>query len=490
MSLNYVNNVYGQLAELDESFSINEDSLEDYPTLKLAENISQLEDSHFLSPLQAFPQKGELSESFNKNVKMPHADLESGAYSVLPLYFRAISTYPLLNEKEERNLVTKIKECEYECKNMVIQWKQIFKDKLPGMFSVRCKKNINKELHLLIGTFRLFDELIAREKEREQICHALKKQVLTPKPTQELQGKLYKVEAEISKNIAKISLKKPITNKIIRDLRKLFSRNEGEKRQQQVEKELERILREIGHRAKTIKLLKNELIQANLRLVISIAKKYTTHGLELSDLIQEGNLGLIRAIDTYDYRRGCRFVTYASWWIRQAVIRALACQSRTIRAPVYINEKLNQIVKASNRLLRECKKEPTLEEIAEELKAPLESIEKVMESVKRSISLDTPVDEKGEGLINAILDHETRSPLDSAILSELSHIIDEILSDLTSREREIIKIRFGIGKKQDHYLEEIGEKFNLSRERIRQIVEEGLSKVKNSKSYITLRDFM
>jgi RNA polymerase primary sigma factor len=490
MSLNNINNAYGQLAELDESFSISEDSLEESPTLKLVENISQFEDSHFISPSQALPQKGELTESSKENVKMPHADLESSAYSALPLYFSAINKYPLLNEKDEITLVRKIKKSEQECRNMVIQWKQLFKDELPGMFSIRHKKDINKELQLLIGTFQLFDDLIAREKERDQICNALKKQVLTPDPAQELQEKLYKVEAEISKNIAKISLSKSITNKIIRDLSNLSSRKEGVKKQQKVEKEQGRILREIGQRAKEIKLLKNELIQANLRLVISIAKRYATHGLALSDLIQEGNLGLIRAVDTYDYRRGYRLVTYATWWIRQGIIRALDCKSRTVRSPVYINEKVNQIVKASNRLRREYEREPTLEEIAEELKAPLESIEKVMESVKRSISLDTPVDEKGEGLINAILDNEACSPLDSVISSELSNVIDEILSDLTSREKEIIKLRFGIGKKKDHCLEEIGNIFNLSRERIRQIVEEGLRKVKSSINYITLKDFM
>jgi RNA polymerase primary sigma factor len=490
MSLDYINKEYGQLAELDESFSINEDSLEESPTLKLVENIRQFEDSHFLSPLQVHPQKSAVSEISNENVKMVHADSESGACSALPLYFRSISKHPMINEKEERSLVTKIKKREQECKNMVIQWKQLLNNALPGIFPVRCKKDINKESHLLIGAFNLFDDLIAREKERTQICRALKKQVLTPGPAQALQEKLYRIEAEISKNIAKISLSKPIINKIIRALRNLASRKKDTKRQQKVEKELGRILEEIGQRTKEIKVLKNELIQANLRLVISIAKKYATYGLALSDLIQEGNLGLIRAVDTYDYRKGYRLATYATWWIRQTIIRALDCQSRTVRSPVYINEKVNQIVKVSNQLLRECKREPTLEEIAEELKAPLESIEKVMESVKRSISLDTPVAEKGEGLINVILDYEARSPLDMAISSDLSHIIDEILSDLTSREKEIIKLRFGIGKKKDYCLEEIGDKFNLSRERIRQIVEEGLRKVKSSANYITLKDFM
>jgi RNA polymerase primary sigma factor len=490
MSLNYINKAHEQLAELDESFSINEDSLEESPTLKLVENIRQFEDSHFLSPLQVHPQKSALSEISNENVKMPHADSESGACFALPLYFRSISKHPMINEKEERSLVTKIKKREQECRKMVIQWKQLLNNALPGIFSVRCKKDINKESHLLIGAFNLFDDLIAREKERTQICRALKKQVLTPGPAQVLQEKLYKIEAEISKNIAKISLSKPIINKIIKALRNLASREKDTKRQQKVEKELGRILEEIGQRTKEMKLLKNELIQANLRLVISIAKKYATYGLALSDLIQEGNLGLIRAVDTYDYRKGYRLATYATWWIRQTIIRALDCQSRTVRSPVYINEKVNQIVKVSNQLLREYKREPTLEEIAEELKAPLESIEKVMESVKRSISLDTPVSEKGEGLINAILDYEARSPLDMAISSDLSHIIDEILSDLTSREKEIIKLRFGIGKKKDYCLEEIGDKFNLSRERIRQIVEEGLSKVKSSTSYITLKDFI
>ena len=306
-----------------------------------------------------------------------------------------------------------------------------------------------------------------------------------------LKKNLYKIEAEISKCIAKTKLSLTDINRIIRNLNKIPITKRNKNKYGLIEKELKKTIRDISKLSKGIKQLKNELVQANLRLVISIAKKYTHHGLTLSDLIQEGNLGLIRAVDTYDYRRGHRFITYATWWIRQAMIRALDCQSRTIRTPVYINEQFSRMMKASNLFLQEYGREPTLEEIAETTNTPLESVEKVLQSFKDSISLDDFDEEKSESLSILISNHDTNSTLEQVVItSNLSCVMDVVLSDLSMREREIVKRRFGIGQNGDHTLEEIGKEFNLSRERIRQILEAALRKIRTPNHMMALKDFM
>jgi RNA polymerase primary sigma factor len=305
-----------------------------------------------------------------------------------------------------------------------------------------------------------------------------------------LQEKLYSIETEISKCITNISLDKAFSKGRIIDLRYVSHGEKNIRRQQQREEDLIRILERVGHCAQQMRQLKNVLVQCNLRLVLSVAKRYTKQGLALSDLIQEGNIGLIRAIETYDYRKGFRLITYATWWIRQAIVRALDYQSSTIRNPVYINEKINQVVKVSNRLRMEYNREPTLEEIAEEINTSLESIEKIVHTMKDFVSLDALIEESCESSIKDPLSYTFPSSLDKAISSDLSRIIDEILSDLNAKKREMIKLRFGIGKNYNHTLEEIGEEFNLSRERIRQIIEEGLSVLTTPENYLKLKDFL
>jgi RNA polymerase primary sigma factor len=231
------------------------------------------------------------------------------------------------------------------------------------------------------------------------------------------------------------------------------------------------------------------MVNANLRLVISIAKKYLNQGVALADLIQEGNLGLMRAIDTYDYVRGHRLVTYATWWIKQAMIRAIDCQAKTVRTPVYVNEKINQIMKASNRLYQEWKREPTLSEIAEVTKTPLESLERVLKSAKDNIPLEYLVEDQIEGAA-AAEDMQSRSIPAQVAADQLAHIVnDMVMSDLTDRERDIVRLRFGIGDEHDHTLEEIGRTFNLSRERIRQILETALRKMRTPEQLTLLREF-
>jgi RNA polymerase primary sigma factor len=420
------------------------------------------------------------------------------ADNIIWAYLKDIGRVSLLTSDEEFMIAKRIEEGERKTRNLLFDLPYAIKE-LQELGSLIKKESVN-----IIDVVKNIDEMNYTKKDEEKykkrtlsLIHSIKAQFekkqeirkTQPKgdgaTKKQMDKKLKVVDQKIEESLANLNLNKKILEELIRRMTKQV-RYLDDKEARAIKKRLAEII----ETENSLKVVKNRLIQANLRLVINIAKKYLNRGLSFLDLIQEGNMGLMKAAEKYDYQKGYKFSTYSTWWIRQAITRAIADYARTIRVPVHVLETMNKITKVTISLFQELGREPNLEEISNKAGLPLEKVRKIMKVSNEPISIETPIGDDESKLGDFIADPKSPSPFMELVGISLKEEIDKVLSTLTPREEKVIKMRLGIGEKTDYTLEEVGEVFGLTRERIRQIEAKALRKLKHPSRRKRLESFL
>jgi RNA polymerase primary sigma factor len=432
-------------------------------------------------------------------------------------YIKEMGSMALLTREGEKEIARLMEEAKEDIKQVLLSFPGTVKELLNALMALKTSKAAVKDI-----TIEADDEDEADtelEFQRERVISLLEK--LKDEHSKIKNARKEVHSKEMQKIITEINLSKKITEKIIMRMRRYVERIEkieieiarykkvkeaGSKRHlQALTNRKARLEDEIGISSKALRQslkriekaecdfagAKNELVKANLRLVVSIAKRYINRGLSLLDLIQEGNIGLMKAVDRFEYKRGYKFSTYATWWIRQSITRAIADQARTIRIPVHMIETINKIIRVSRGLVQELGREPYPDEIAERIGFSSEKVRRVLRITKEPISLETPInDDEDTHLSDFIEDKNVLTPQDSAIYDDLVNNLNNILSTLSPREERVVRMRFGLGERQDHTLEEVGQVFEVTRERIRQIEAKALKKLRHPMRAKLLRSFV
>ncbi|MCX8021842.1 MAG: RNA polymerase sigma factor RpoD [Syntrophorhabdaceae bacterium] len=418
--------------------------------------------------------------------------------NIIWAYLKDIGRVSLLSSDEEYIIAKKIEEGERKIRNILFDLPQGINELL------EIAQQLKKEEINIIDVIKSIDEMNYTKKDEEKYTKKTLSYISTIKnlydKKEELRQRIQKgeepnikqaekklaaIEAKIEDTLVNLKLNKKVLEEIIKKINRQLSFMD-EKEAELVKKRLE----EINEIENGLKIVKNRLIQANLRLVINIAKKYLNRGLSFLDLIQEGNMGLMKAAEKYDYQKGYKFSTYSTWWIRQAITRAIADYARTIRVPVHVLETMNKITKVTISLYQELGREPAIEEISAKAGLPLEKVRKIMKVSNEPISIETPIGDDESKLGDFIADPKSPSPFAELVNVSLKEEIDKVLSTLTPREEKVIRMRLGIGEKTDYTLEEVGEVFSLTRERIRQIEAKALRKLKHPSRRKRLESFL